>query len=230
MVDYNYTDITIIMDRSGSMHAIKSDAEGGINDFIQEQSKTNGGKKLLTVIGFDDAYEVMLDAKEISAYQTPYIKLEPRGMTALLDAVGKTINRLGERFRSLPDHERPGKILIFVITDGFENCSREFTKQAIKDMIKHQEEIYQWQFIYLGANQDAFEEGQKMGFCGLKSATFTPDKIDDALRAMSRYTSTVCCSSAVEYQDHICSGGFCFTDKDRASLLIDGTESIIKTV
>lgn len=221
MVDYNYTDITIVMDRSGSMLTIKSDAEGGINNFIQEQSKNGGGKRVLTVIGFDDAYEVMVDAVEISAFETPYVKLEPRGMTALLDAIGKTINRMGERFRNLPDNERPGKILVVIITDGFENCSKEFTREAIKDMIKHQEEKYQWQFIYLGANQDGFAEGQKMGVCCGKAATFAPQNVGHALRSMSKYASSVCCSSAEDYHEHICCGGFNFSQKDREDLVIN---------
>ena len=87
----------------------------------------------------------------------------PRWGTALLDAVGKAINDTGQRLAAMPESERPGLVMMIIVTDGGENQSKEFTKKQIADMTKHQEDKYNWQFTYLGANQDAFAEAGGMG-------------------------------------------------------------------
>lgn len=214
MVDYNYTDMTIIMDRSGSMHSIRSDAEGGINSFIKDQSGLSG-KKVLTVVAFDDQYEVPINAITIDSINYPSVVLQPRGSTALLDAIGKTIVNAGERFRTMPENQRPGKVLFIVVTDGYENASREFTKAYIKELIQQQEKQYNWQFIYLGADQDGFSEGISMGFKGDSSATYDKGCIQTVMRGMSAHASGIICSSAENYTAFCDSGGLKFTDQER---------------
>lgn len=154
------SDITLIVDRSGSMEAIKSDAQGGINNFIEDQKK-QPGQALFSLLQFDTEYEWVHKGIPIGNVQK--YNLYPRGATALLDAVGRCINETGERLKNMAEDQRPGLIVIAIVTDGQENSSKEFTKKQIKDMITHQQDVYKWQFTYLGANQDAFDEAGSMG-------------------------------------------------------------------
>lgn len=170
----NLTDITLVVDRSGSMQSIQSDAEGGINAFIQDQSK-QPGEALLTLVQFDTEYEFIHRGVPIAT--VPPYQLHPRGSTALLDAVGRAVNETGERLAKMPEADRPGLVVIVVMTDGHENSSREFTKAQIKQMIEHQQQTYNWQFIFLGANQDAFAEAGALGIAAAGAANYDPQKI-----------------------------------------------------
>ena len=154
------TDITLVIDRSGSMDAIRSDAEGGVNAFIQAQAK-EPGEALLTLVQFDTEYEFIHSGVPIS--QVPAFTLEPRGWTALLDAVGRAINETGSRLAKMPEADRPGLVIFVITTDGQENSSKEFNKTQIKEMIERQQNDYKWHFTFLGANQDAFAEAGGMG-------------------------------------------------------------------
>lgn len=168
------TDITLVIDRSGSMQAIKDDAEGGINSFIQHQGELPG-EALLTMIEFDTRYEFVTQGTPIQK-ASPY-QLVPRGGTALLDAIGRAINETGQRISNLPESDRPGLVVFVVMTDGQENSSREFTRANIKQMIEHQQSKYNWQFTFLGADQDAFAEATKMGMAAGAGASFAKSKI-----------------------------------------------------
>lgn len=153
-------DITVVLDRSGSMRSCKEDSEGGFNSFIQKQ-KEETGETNLTLIQFDDEYEVVYNG--INIQNVKEYKLEPRGMTALLDAVGKAINVTGSRLAAMKEEDRPATVLFMIITDGGENSSTEFTGEQIKSMIEIQQNIYKWKFTYLGANVDAFAVGGSLG-------------------------------------------------------------------
>ncbi len=157
------TDITVVLDRSGSMHSCQSDAEGGLNRFIDDQKK-QPGEANFTLVQFDTEYEFV--HRGIPIKSVPHCSLVPRGNTALLDAVGRAIVETGERLAKLPEADRPGLVVFVVITDGEENSSKEFSLTRIKEMIQHQQDVYKWQFIYLGANQDAFAEAGAMGIAG----------------------------------------------------------------
>lgn len=156
----NLTDITLVVDRSGSMASIKNDAEGGINEFVREQSQESG-EALLTLMQFDTEYELVHNG--INVADVPPYKLKPRGMTALLDAVGRGINETGERLAAMPEEDRPGLVVFVIVTDGHENASVEFPRAQVRKMIQHQQESYNWQFTFLAANQDAFAEGGSLG-------------------------------------------------------------------
>ena len=168
------TDITLVVDRSGSMAQIKEDAEGGVNAFMAAQAKLPG-EATLTLVQFDTEYDFVHRGTPIS--QVPRYELVPRGMTALLDAVGRAINETGERLAKLAEQDRPGLVVVVVMTDGLENSSREFDKLQIKQMIEHQQEIYSWQFTFLGANQDAFAEAGAIGISASSAANYNPDKV-----------------------------------------------------
>lgn len=170
MTKENSTEILIILDRSGSMASIKTDMEGGFATFLEEQRKLPGECKV-TLVQFDHAQETVYESRDIM--DVPPLELAPRGGTALLDAVASTIDATGARLRRMPEAQRPGKILCLIITDGAENASKEFTAAQVKTRIEHQRTKYAWEFVYLGANQDAFAEAQAMGinFAGNYAAT-----------------------------------------------------------
>ncbi len=154
------TDINIVLDRSGSMNKISSDVKGGFDQFIGEQREQPGNANV-TLAQFDDKYEVVYSGKDIR--DVPALVHTPRGMTALYDAIGRTINTAGERLARIPERSRPGNVIFVIITDGFENRSREFSQAQIKSMIEHQRSKYAWEFVFIGANQDAALSGGKIG-------------------------------------------------------------------
>ncbi len=163
------TDITVVMDRSGSMESIKSEAENGLNVFVDEQ-KALPGEALFTLVQFDNEYEFIHTAIPIK--DVPKCKLLPRAATALLDAVGRAINATGSRLSAMAEADRPGLVVFVILTDGHENASREFTRAQIKSMIELQSKTYGWQFTYLGANQDAFAEAGGIGIRAAASLNF----------------------------------------------------------
>jgi Mg-chelatase subunit ChlD len=182
----NITDITLVVDRSGSMQERREDAEGGVNAFIQAQAK-EPEEALLTLVQFDTEYEILHRGVPID--DVPDYRLEPRGMTALLDAVGRAINETGIRLEKMKKADRPGLVIFVITTDGLENSSREFTKAQIKEMIEHQQTKYGWHFTFLGANQDAFAEGGAMGMRASAVANFTMDKVGAAYAMTSQKVS-----------------------------------------
>ena len=175
------TDITLVVDRSGSMASVREDAEGGVNTFITDQAK-EPGEALLTLVQFDTEYEFL--HKGVPVSQVPKYELVPRGMTALLDAVGRAINETGERLSKMPDQDRPSLVIFVVMTDGEENSSKEFTKAHIREMIEHQQNVYNWQFTFLGANQDAFAEAGGLGIHAAGIAAFSPSKVAGTYKAL----------------------------------------------
>ncbi|MDZ4851487.1 MAG: vWA domain-containing protein [Pirellulaceae bacterium] len=182
----NLTDITLVVDRSGSMQSIRDDAEGGVNAFIEDQAK-EPGEAFLTLVQFDTEYEFLHKGVPIS--QVSKFSLVPRGSTALLDAVGRAINETGERLAKMNEPNRPGLVIFVVMTDGEENSSQEFTKAQIKKMVEHQQDAYGWHFTFLGADQDAFAEAGAMGIDADGAANFSKDKVAAAYRATGKKVS-----------------------------------------
>ena len=151
-----------------------TDAEGGINSFI-EQQKQEPGEANVTLVQFDTEYEFVHSGVPIR--QVPAFKLVPRGSTALLDAVGRAINETGARLAAMDESQRPGLVVFVIVTDGEENSSREFTRDQIRKMVEHQQSAYKWQFTFLAANQDAFAAGGSMGIAQDGIAAFSPGKV-----------------------------------------------------
>ena len=181
------SEIICIIDRSGSMSAIVNDAIGGFNAFLEEQKKFSG-EATLTFVQFDTEYEVVHENRPLN--DVPPLDnstYRPRGMTALLDAVGRTIEDTGRRLSNIPNESRPDKIIVAILTDGEENSSRKYNLSQIREMVTHQKEKYQWEFIYLGANQDAFAEAAKFGIDSKDTANFaaTGKGVRNAYTSMS---------------------------------------------
>jgi len=167
----NATDITVILDRSGSMANIVADMEGGFDSFITEQKKQNVDDVTVSLFQFDDNYQPVYEG--VALRNVPKMRLIPGGSTALYDAIGRTIVATGARFRNLPESERPNKVVVLIITDGGENASREYRDPSrIRDMIKHQTDVYNWTFVFLGANQDAVFTAQTIGISANNSLTY----------------------------------------------------------
>ena len=169
-----YAHISVVLDRSGSMSTMASEVAGGINNLIDEQNKVEG-EATFTLVQFDDQYEIVNDftpIKDVPAFE----KFNPRGCTALLDAMGKTMNSVREKIEAMAEAERPSKALFVFITDGFENASNEYTRTRVFQMITDLKEAKEGQttydFVFIGANQDAIAEGGSIGIRANASLTF----------------------------------------------------------
>lgn len=169
------TEIIVVLDRSGSMDVIKKATIEGFNGFLAGQ-KAVEGKALLTLVQFDHEYELVHSGKDIREVapmrDNTYM---PRGTTALLDAIGRTIEETRDRIHCLNDEGSERKVVFVVITDGEENSSKEYNRRQIFDMIRRGEEKYKWQFVFLGANQDAIQEASRLGVKESRSMTFAAD-------------------------------------------------------
>lgn len=161
MTDPTFTHIMLIADRSGSMHGIAGDMNGAILGFMEDQAKEDG-TCTVDVITFDDKIDVLYENQAPDKVLGDVI--QPRGSTALLDAIGFGITRLGRKLSVLPEEKRPGLVIVAVVTDGYENASKEYTYDQIKAMVEEQTNTWKWEFVYLAANVDAFGTGAAMGF------------------------------------------------------------------
>lgn len=205
------TDITVVLDRSGSMASCKEEAEGGLNAFIQKQA-TEEGETLFSLVQFDHEYEWVHQGVIVQDVD-PYV-LEPRGMTALNDAVGTAINETGARLSAMPASERPDLVIFVIVTDGGENSSSEFTGDQVKQMVERQRDEYQWQFTYLGANQDAFAEASKIGILRGATANYVGENSHEVFVAASNNVGRMR-GQSVGGQSVSCS----YTDEERTAMV-----------
>lgn len=162
------TEILVVTDRSGSMSTIRNDVIGGYNTFIADQ-KTVAGEARVTFTQFDDIYEVVYAGRPLS--DVPKLTSEtfqPRGSTALYDAIGRTLNEQGARIAA---DKWADLVIVVVITDGGENASKEYQLPRIKEMTAHAEKTG-WKFVYLAANQNAFDAATGLGLKGATTATY----------------------------------------------------------
>jgi len=177
----NLTELVFILDRSGSMGGMESDTIGGFNSMLAKQQAEPGECRITTVL-FDHEYEVLHDRIDIKAL-SPITGKEyyVRGNTALLDAVGKTINKIGDVQKNTTEDYRAAKVLFVITTDGMENASREFCYAKIKTMIERQKSKYGWEFIFLGANIDAVEVANQFGVAHNRAQNYHNDSEGIAL-------------------------------------------------
>ncbi|SDD26567.1 vWA domain-containing protein [Auraticoccus monumenti] len=186
MTDATFTHLAMLLDRSGSMQSIKAATEQGFDAFVAEQ-RGQQGLCTMTLAQFDQQYEEVF--RDVDIADVPPLRLAPRGSTALLDAIGRLVHTTGERLAALPEHARPGNVVVGIMTDGHENSSQEYTHPAIKALISQQEEAYDWTFLYMGANQDAIEVGAQLGVDARRSMTYTAEGTGAALGATAAMVS-----------------------------------------
>lgn len=157
------TDITYIIDKSGSMSNVIYDVIGGFNTFLKDQ-KEAPGEATMSLVMFSSDVQTPYAGVPISEVQDLDTKTyRTGGMTALLDAVMTAINQTGERLSAMPEKDRPEKVMVVIMTDGGENVSKFATTDMLASKIRHQEHKYLWNFVFMGANQDAFAEAGKLG-------------------------------------------------------------------
>ncbi|WP_228064412.1 vWA domain-containing protein [Novilysobacter avium] len=156
--------ISVILDRTGSMQDIRDDVVGGFNAFLAAQ-KASPDPATFTLVQFDsqDPYEVLHRGVGIS--DVPPLTLAqyvPRGATPLYDAMGQGILELEAGLAGMADDERPNKVIFVVVTDGQENASREFDRARLSKLIAAKKKIG-WDFVFLSADLEAFEDADRMG-------------------------------------------------------------------
>ena len=170
MTDLNYTAMLLVIDRSESMFSIRDDMVGGLTAMLAPQAG-EPGRLTVDIVTFDTEIEQqcsLADPAEVT------VVLEPRGGTALFDAIGQSVSDFGRVLAALPEGARPETVQVVVVTDGEENSSREFGLDAVRTLVTRQKDELNWDFVFLGANQDAVFSGQRLGFDAGSSMTFAP--------------------------------------------------------
>jgi uncharacterized protein YegL len=175
-----YTEIVYILDRSGSMSGLEPDTIGGFNSMMEKQKKT-GEKAVVSTVLFDDVCEVIHDRVPIEKIEKMTDKqYYVRGCTALLDAVGGAIHHIGNVHKYARQEDRPEKTIVVITTDGMENASCRYSREKIEKMVKRQQKKYGWEFIFIGANIDAYAEAQKYGIRKDRAVNYVCDDIGTA--------------------------------------------------
>ena len=218
-MNQDYTHITFLLDRSGSMgfNNMWQDAIGGLKSLIEEQRKD---KSLCTFsfCFFDTEIETplkFLNIQEISGSTIDKLNIVPRGGTALLDALGQTIKDTGRILNDMSESEKPSKVIFMVQTDGQENSSREFTSEQINDLVKEHEEKYNWKFMFLSSDIQAVAETQSFGFAANSTMSFAEQNITGAYNVISDKLSQV--RSAKNVDSYIKATTFNEDDKNKAN-------------
>ena len=169
------TELVFILDRSGSMSGLEKDTIGGLNSMLAKQ-KSEPGDALVTTVLFDHDYEMLHDREKIkNVDEISEQEYFVRGSTALLDAMGRTINYIGKSISDTGEDDHPGKVIFVIITDGMENSSHEFSKAKVKRMVEHQKTKYSWEFVFLGANIDAVKTAADFGIDEDRASNFCAD-------------------------------------------------------
>ena len=202
----NKTELIVVLDRSGSMETIRTDMEGALKALVEKQAGEKG-ECLFSLYQFDNQYEPVLEQVHIGNVSKSSLVLEPRGGTALVDAIGRTINSVGDRLKNTNESDRPETVIMTIITDGEENASHEYTSEKVKEMVKHQTDKYQWKFLFLGSNIDAVKTGSRYGFNVNNSMSY-----NSSAKGVANTSATL--NNAVSYM-RSCNLDYQFTDEER---------------
>lgn len=181
----NFTSINIVIDSSGSMHGLRHDTIGNFNSFLKDQ-KEFPGEATFTLCTFNNEYTIIHDFIKINDVPDLDIKnYNPMGGTALLDAIGFTMDSVGKKLSDMKKDDRPSKVLFVVITDGQENSSRSYTVDKIKTMVSHQKDVYNWEFMFFGASIDQIAAGTNLGVARSMGYIPTAAGVKDLYRSIS---------------------------------------------
>ena len=186
MTNTDYTALLLIVDRSGSMADIAEDMEGGIRTLLDEQA-AQPGRLTVDFVRFDDKYEHVAKLADPAKVK---VKISPRGSTALLDAVGRAVTEFGETLAAMPEEERPGTVIVAIVTDGLENASKEWQGFQVKELIEQQQRDYSWVVTYLGANQDAISVAHHIGINPSAALTYGTADVAAMATSLSGYVTT----------------------------------------
>ncbi|WP_318509244.1 VWA domain-containing protein [Bacillus sp. T3] len=177
----NLTELVFILDKSGSMAGLEADTIGGYNSMLKKQQNAEG-EAIVTTVLFDHDYELLHDRINVRGI-SPITEEDYQvgGTTALLDAIGMTIQKIVNVQKRTSESERADKVLFVITTDGMENASREYSAAKIKKMVQHQKEKYGWEFIFLGANIDAISTAEQFGINEDFAVNYHADNIGTVL-------------------------------------------------
>ena len=172
----NITELVFILDRSGSMAGLVSDTIGGFNAMIEKQKKQEG-ECLVTTVLFDSRFDTLHDRVRLADVKPMTSEdYTPGGCTALLDAVGDTIKHIAGIHRYIRPEDVPENTVFVITTDGMENASRRYGYSQIKELVEHEQQKYGWQFLFLGANIDAFGAAEDIGIRREMATNFLADR------------------------------------------------------
>lgn len=206
----DHTDITIVLDRSGSMAAVADDTIGGFNRFLNDQ-KGAPGTADITLHQFDDRFETPIKGLDVKTCpELTGSTFVPRGNTALLDAIGRAIGDTGARLSVLLEQDRAEKVVVVIITDGHENASHEYNQPKVFEMINHQRDKYKWEFVFLGANQDAIKAAANLGVSAANAMTYAHNAAGTS-KAFQATSANLCRARGVSGQ----SVNMAYSEKDR---------------
>ncbi|MDQ1146030.1 uncharacterized protein YegL [Bacillus sp. SORGH_AS 510] len=196
----NVTELVFILDKSGSMAGLEADTIGGYNAMLAKQQKAEG-EAIVTTVLFDHDYELLHDRINVKGISPITDKdYEVGGTTALLDAIGFTIQKIVNVQKRTSEEERAEKVLFVITTDGMENASLEFTADKIKKMVQMQKEKYGWEFLFLGANIDAVATAARFGIEEDFAVDYHADEVGTQLNyeAVSEAVSNLRCGKTIE--------------------------------
>jgi hypothetical protein len=166
------THITLVLDRSGSMDAVRDDAIGGFNAFIDQQ-RAAPGRATLTLVEFDHEYTTVCRAQPIA--DVPRMDRDrfiPRGQTALYDAVGRSVAETAEHLASLPEDEKPARVIVAVLTDGQENASKEYSYERVRAILGEKATAAGWHVLFLASDLNVAATAVRMGVPESHTQTF----------------------------------------------------------
>lgn len=189
----NLTEMVFILDRSGSMFGLEKDTIGGFNSMLAKQ-KNEEGEAFVTTVLFDNEYEIIHD--RLPVRDVPGMtdnEYKPRGSTALIDAIGRTIKHIANIHKYQRKEDVPQNTIFVIITDGMENASHIYSSEKVKRMIEHEKEKYGWEFIFLGANIDAVETARHFGIGADRAVNYKCDSQGTALNYEVISDAVSCC-------------------------------------
>ena len=212
-------ELVFVIDRSGSMQSIYETAVSGFKEYIQSQL-TAPGDVTLSIYTFDDQSEKVLDRVSLKADKTcstideqTSTWFKPRGSTALYDTMTQAIDEIGAKLRETPEHLRPAKVLVVTITDGFENASYKSTRASVKNLIEQQSSVYKWDFVFIGANQDAVLTAKDLGINLDAALTFNAKdaNVSAVYKTLAAGTRSLRCAATTVGA----SASYAFSEEDR---------------
>lgn len=157
----NLIHLCFVIDESGSMYGSHNDVVGGFNSLIEEQRKVEDGECIVSVYRFASSVSKDFIGKPLD--EVGELQYHPGGGTAMNDGIGTAIHEIGVWLNDMDESERPSKNMIVIMTDGEENMSCEYTLEQVKEMIKHQEEKYNWSFVYMGSDVSSLDDARALG-------------------------------------------------------------------
>lgn len=199
MNGYEYTALLLIIDRSGSMQSIKKNVVEGLNNLLEKQQQLSG---FLTVDVFQFDTEIK-HAYKMQPAKNVAIKLKPRGKTALYDAIGTAVTSMQKQIDNLPAHAKPTNVQVVVVTDGIENASTFWTKRDVRDLVTSTTGESNWNFLFMGANQDAILNGGELGFKKENSLTYRADAegVKNMTDALSKHLTSSRVGASTGFSD-----------------------------